>query len=269
MKSLIKLSALVLLVNLSILDITAQTMEMSHVPDSITSLQLDYSRLLVPDSDQSLLSGNYLLKFKHAHGKKLNFLAEINFSNLKEGEFDSESGIGNIYLGSQIKLNSKANRLSSINVGVFLPTADDEVSFGVFNNFWDVPRYLPDVLALRASYASFSFLESGLRISYELGLDLSIPTNDNNFDESELFGRYGISLLYNISENFFVNSEILGYAILSEDDGFDDNSYHTYALGLGYDWGGFRLAISYKNFFDEFPSDEIDGILGIQLVKNL
>ena len=242
----------------------AQNIEMGLVPDSTSTFQLDYTKLLISDSDQSLISGNYLVRYKHVMNSKINFLGEANFNHFKQDSGDAANGIGNIYLGMQLKLNTKASVASSINAGVFLPTASQDAANGIFNNFYDVARYLDDTFGIQAGYTHYQYFEGGLRIGFELASLITIPTTDN-LNDTELLGKYGASIQYSTDSGFYILSELLGILAITEDGSFDENSFHTYALGLGYEWDKLSVGVSYKNYFDDLFSDSFNGIFGVQL----
>ena len=59
---------------------------------------------------------------------------------------------------------------------------------------------------------------------------------------SELFARWGLSLMYTTNSGFYIQSELLGVANITTDDGesFSDASFLNYIIGIGmlklYSW---------------------------------
>ena len=240
----------------------SQTLEIATVPDSVSTFGFDYSRLLVSDSDQSILSGNYGLSYKHVLNDKINLLTEVNFIHSDFGFGGSSNDLGNILLGVQVKTHKKEDVRSALNLGLYVPTATRQAVNGLINNFFGFPKYVDDALSLHVGYNVFHFLDSGFRIGYQLGTDVLIPTGDG-FDEVEALGKYGFSLMYQTDGGFYSQLELLGVAIITEDDSFDDNTLHTYSLGLGYNWDKVGAGLYYRNYFDEM-GDQFNGIFGLQ-----
>ena len=244
--------------------ISAQTLEMTMVPDTNSVLEYDYTRLLIADSGQGILSGNSNLQYKHFHNPSLNFVGEISIAHFNNEYDGTTGGISNLFLGVQLRRDHKANRFSSINLGVYLPTASEDSQQALFNNFFDYAKFIYKSVSFSAGYTTFKYNASGLRIGFELGAYVNIPTGDGIRDP-EVFGKYGFSLLYEASPKVYLQTELLGTAILSEDGGFNDNSFHSYAFGIGYQWPKISAGLYYRNYFDEFFSDDFDGILGVKL----
>lgn len=242
----------------------AQNIEMGLEPDDQSSFQLDYTRLLHENSDLSIVSGNYLLRYKNVVNERINLVAEGVFNHFSSNG-NSETSIGNIYLGTQFKFNSDPDKNASLNLGVFIPIADEEAASGLFSNFYDFGRYLDKNMAVQAGFTRYQHFEGGLRLGFELASLLAIPTN-GDFQDPEVYAKYGLSLMYKAEAGFFVISEILGVGVITEDSGsFDDRTDHTYAFGAGFDASAVSVAFSYKNFIDDMGFFDLDGVLGIQL----
>ena len=266
MKNLSKLFIALFFVAGSLNNSSAQTIEMGMVPDSSSALQFNYNRFLISDSDLSAFSGNYDFRYRHALNSKFNLLAELNFSHYDNSFAEADNALGNLFLGAQYKLSQKANKQSSVNFGLYIPTAGEEAVINAFTNIYDIPKYYQDVLTIHGSYSSFFYFDSGFRVGIQLGSDLSIPTEDDA--EAELFAKYGLSVMYTTEINLYFQSEFLGYAIITEDDGFGDNSFHSYSFAAGHDFGSIRLAAAYKNYFDDLFIGDFNGVFGLQLMKD-
>lgn len=68
--------------------------------------------------------------------------------------------------------------------------------------------------------------------------------------------------------SLFLMSELLGYAIFTEPESFDENSLHSYSGGLGYRFGRFVPRCYYKHYFDD-EFDGYEGIIGLALYVEL
>jgi len=233
------------------------------VPDSISSLELDFTRLLISDFDQSLLSGNFNLQYKHVLDDKFNLIGELAFTNFNESGIDADRGLSNLFLGIQYKTSKKDHVKSALNVGVYIPTASEEAQNGGITNLFDFPKYQYKATDIYVGYSYYYHYSDGLRLGFDIGSDVSIPIGDNNGD-TELFGRYGFSILYQTTSGLYLQSELLGITIITEDNGFDENSFHTYSFGLGYNGNKAGAGIYYRNYFDELFDDDFNGIFGLE-----
>ena len=173
--------------------LSSQTMEMSMVPDSISALELDFTRALIDGSDQSLLSGNFNLQYKHIINEKLNFIGELTYVNFRFGG-GSADGISNIYAGIQYKTSSCENTYSALNAGIYLPTSSEEAQSGAFNNLFDLTKYLHETTGIHVGYNQFINYSNGFRLGFEFGSDLVIPIGDNDMD-MEILGKWTHKLL--------------------------------------------------------------------------
>jgi len=245
------------------------TFDMQTLPDSVSSLDFGFRKLLFDENqvDQSALSGTYLLRYKHVFGDKFNGIASMNYNDFAVDGFES-NGIGNIYLGAQYKLTSNNDRASSLDFGLYLPTANEEAVIGAYSNITDFNAYFDIDFGLSASYRAFSNTANGLRYSYEVGINYFKSDQSFGADDSELYANYGLSLGYNFSE-WYVNLEALGILILTEDDGFGDNSVHSLAGGFGYTGGRVIPSVFYKLYIDDDISELVNGVIGLNLMYRI
>jgi hypothetical protein len=79
MKNQSVFSLVVLFLFLLIRPASSQTIEFSMVPNSISTLEFDHTRLLESDSDQSIISGLFNLQYKHVLNNKFNIIGETSF----------------------------------------------------------------------------------------------------------------------------------------------------------------------------------------------
>ena len=243
----------------------SQTIEFSMVPDSISSIEIDHTRILISDLDQSIISGNFNLQYKQVLNDKFNLIGEASFLHLKTKNLAGDNGISNIYLGFQYKTSKNDHINSALNVGIHLPTASEEIQFGSLFNLFDLPKFVYKSTDIYVGYNTFINYSNGFRLGFEFGSDLLIPIEENNGD-TELFGKYGISLMYQTTSGVYFQSELLGVAnITNEGEGFDDSTLHTYAIGAGYNGGKVGAGLYYRNYFDDILfGDDFKGILGLE-----
>lgn len=246
----------------------AQNFEMQMRPDSVSGLDFQFRKFLFEEEGGDFFSGNFDLRYRHVLNNKINIIASLAYSRFGTDDpfsFDASS-ISNTYLGVQIKNSHKANNMSSIDVGIYLPTSDEDGSIGTLANIYEISRYVDDATTIGASYKSYYSYSDGFSFGYELGPDFIFASNDF-MDDIEIVMRYGLNLAYSFSD-VFIQSEILGIGILTEDDSFGDNTVHSYSIGLGFHAGQFIPRIYYKNFIDEDIGEGLDGILGIGVQYN-
>ena len=136
-----------------------------------------------------------------------------------------------------------------------------------FTNFYELQKYLPDVLTLYGNYAFRSSKPGGAIFGFEIGPNFLIPTEDGG--DSELFLHYGLTAGFQMTQ-LAIFAELAGIAIITEDvDDFGDRLSHVIAFGA--QWTGSRLrpGVFYKLYLDEDLSDSVDGVLGIKLDVSL
>ena len=99
----------------------SQTIELSLVPDSVSTFEIDYIRTLYSGADQSNFSGLYNFQSKHILSHKLNLITKLGFSHFKDSFQSDDNDISNLYLGLQYKTSKSENINSALNVGVYAP----------------------------------------------------------------------------------------------------------------------------------------------------
>ena len=249
--------------------VSGQTIEMSMVPDSVSTFKLDYSQLLEND-DLGIFSGNYSLEINKAINKKIGVLAEIPILSFNYKTSTNKLSVGNLFLGIQLKTSNIDKIKSAFNVGIYLPTTIDLslysvwYEYGLRTNIFEFPKYLEKTTTIHVGGNSFYFLSNRLRIGFELGSNLMISNSGNNA-ERDLLAKYGLSLMYPKDKGISVQLELLGVAILTQEGNFGEKTIHTYALGLGYNWDRVGIGVYYRNYFDNINIDGFKGIFGTQL----
>jgi len=251
--------------------ISAQNFLFQTMPKNKSQLGLRFMRPNFEwDTDLSLLSGTYDLYFNIPVGPRINLIGSLPFTTFSAKDEDSESGIGNIYVGIQTKPISESGNNSNISAGIFLPTATDEFApmfLGLYSNYYEIQKYFSDMLTVYGNY-SFSMNHSrGAIFGLEIGPNLFIPTKDDG--DVELFAHYGIFGGFKLTSVMF-SVELEGLAIISEDmEEFEDRFVHSLAFGAQWIGSNIRPGIFYEIYLKEDFRDVVDGVLGIKVDVSL
>ncbi|MCU0644172.1 MAG: transporter [bacterium] len=267
----IKIAIAVLFMGLLFGSLSAQNFLFQPLPKNTSELGLRFMRPNFERGDDlSLLSGTYDFYLNIPMNREFNIFASLPFSTFSAEDEDSESGIGNIYIGFQTKPSSGLGSKASLSFGVFLPTATDEMSpaiLGAYSNYYELQKYVPDMLTVYGNYSFLSNQSRGAIFGVELGPNLFIPTKEGG--QVELFAHYGISGGFKLNK-IMLSAELTGLAIISEDiDDFADRFIHSLAFGAQWTGGTIRPTIFYQIYLDEEYRDFIDGVLGIKFDVSL
>ncbi len=116
----------------------AQTYLLQDIPKDKTQLSLLFMRPIIKDSDLSPLSGIYDLSFNVPLKNKWNINGSLPYITSKYEDYESESGMGSIYIGTQKSLKLDEKQHSIVSFGLYLPTADEDAAWvGVLSNVED------------------------------------------------------------------------------------------------------------------------------------
>ncbi len=264
--------SLIGLLSLFVLNIvSAQTFNLQSLPTERSQFGLRFLHPSIKsDMDVSTFSGLYEFSINIPINDKLNFVSIIPYISAKfeidsdyySYEFD-ESGAGNIFIGLQTNKEIGDDKRSVVSFGLFLPTADEDVSlFGIYSDYCSFPKYFPDALSLYFNYAYHNIKQNGLRFGMELGPTILIPTKDTGMD-TEIYLHYGISTGFK-AKQFLLNLELLGLAILTEDiDKLEDRFVHSINFGSAWIMGNVVPKVYYKLYLKEDISDIVDSVFGV------
>lgn len=254
----------------------AESFILEDSPGNKTKLSL---RFLHPDfkepGDLTFFSGVYDFSVRIPLGDKLNIVGTLPFSTMRAGG-ESESGIGNIYMGIQYSLKSTAETKAHVSLGVFLPTVPkDKPSIGimgVFSNYCQFPKYLPEIVTIYGNAAYHRILSKGFMFGLEVGPYVIISTSSDYEgdielydDETELFLHYGISCGF-LAKYVALTAEFGGVMIVSEDaDDFSDRVFNVLTIGAQWNRGSIRPCIFYKFYLEKYMRESMNGVLGIKV----
>ena len=124
----------------------------------------------------------------------LNFVGSVPFGYFS-GEGESESGIGNIYVGIQSRNQIEDNTGLCFSLGFFLPTTsenDDMVNFlSIFTNCYETHKYFPNTLTF---YGNFTYNKKsakgilfGLDVRY---LSIRLEVDEEKKRRSEFYRKF-------------------------------------------------------------------------------
>ena len=232
------------------------------------------------DDITSTLTGVYQLYCNIPISSKFNLIGTvpfINFSYQQDYYFYnqnyhidySENGVGNIFIGMQTRPELNDGRGSVISFGVFLPTADEDVSFVcAFVNYYNILKYIPNYLGLYFNFAHYKSVGQGFNYGIEVGPNILIPTEGKN-DEIELFLHYAAGAGFR-SNIFELNAEFLGIGIVTDDEeDLNERLIHQLSFGALLHFEYITPKLFYRLYVNEHMEKMIDGVLGIGVVVEL
>ena len=136
----------IIFIGLLFTSLSAQKLLFQTIPKEKPQLGLKFLRPNFKQNffwgnDMSILSGSYDFYFNIPVSPKFNLVGSLPFTTFSAKDEDSESGIGNIYVGIQSKHLSKSGNNSSLSLGIFLPTATDDffpMFLGLYSNYYEI-----------------------------------------------------------------------------------------------------------------------------------
>lgn len=256
------------LLALSSQSLPAQTFLLQTPPEEKANVGLRFMRPnFKRDSGLSNESGTYDLYVNVPVSAKLNLVGSLPFTNIVTTE-ESESDIGNIYIGMQTRSSSASPHRTNVSAGAFLPTAPDD-RFSIFflsllTNYYELQRSFPNTLTLYGNFAYRYQQNNGAMLGLELGPQFLIPTKGDGGD-AEILAHYGLRGGFQAS-HVAVFAELLGLAFLSEEfEDFGDRFTHAVALGAQLTGLSVRPGIFYQIYLAEDLNEDIDGVLGVKV----
>ncbi len=249
--------------------ISAQSFILENPSTDKTSFGFRYLRPFFEGSSElSFLSGVYDFSVSIPVGSKMNIVGSIPFVTMGGELTETESGIGNIYIGVQHRMKSTVGKGMTLSFGAFLPTTSEDkqwaAMFGILTNYVELQKYFPNLLIIHGNVAYRFSQSNGLMYGLEIGPYLMIPTKGEG-SEMELFLHYGLSCGYRMKD-FVLRAEFAGIGIITEKDiDFSDRFFHALTFGVLWYHGSIRPGIFYKLYLNKDLSDSVSGVLGIKL----
>jgi len=272
---------LVLLLICSFTSGLSQTLNLQFIPSDKHQFELLINKPFQSDIfEHSTFSGTYDLLFNIPISKKLNLVGDLPFiytdyeAKFRIDGFNynynfDKSGLGNIFIGLQLKPEELKNRMSFVTVGLNLPTANEDAAFsGIFYNYYKFEKYLSKTLGLYFNYAYHKIRNQGFYYGLEFGPNILVPTGDSRAN-TEILVHYGLSLGVQ-SKKIILNAELTGIGIVTAStDNFSDRLVNMLSFGSQWDGNFIIPKIFYKIYLKEELSDMIDGVLGIGVAVNI
>jgi Putative MetA-pathway of phenol degradation len=247
--------------------LSAQGFQMEGPPADKTTLALRFIHPDVEDADGlSIFTGLYQLSIRVPVNKKLNLVARAPFGVMKSDNFNSESGIGDIYAGLQYKLKDSKKNKTGVSLGIYLPTASKEKPLalfaGMFSQYSRFFQFLPEIVTISMNVTHYRFQEKGLFFGVELGPDVILPKEEYYSDQVELFVHYGLTVGYRFNR-LEMKAEFVGFGIITEDvDDFGDRFIDEFILGLKWTGGRIHPGFFYKFNLDKWLRESVRGAFG-------
>ncbi len=248
----------------------AQFVDMSPVPDSVGFAGLKYSHASFKDTGfgegPSGASGVYKIYGAFPMKEDWSFYAEIPVIIAKmDGE--SESGLGNIYLGFQKIINRE--RTTNLSLGVYLPTIGSErylkQSIGITADTYGTVQYAEGVTA-RFTVAHNSINERSALWGIEAGPDIFIGTFEGG--GAELMLHYAAKGGYHFG-GFAAWAELNGLMAVTGGGNISDRTIHKLVFGGQLMRSKFRPGIFYGLPLNQLQREIVSGILQVKLEFSL
>ncbi|MBU1099349.1 MAG: hypothetical protein KKA84_03010 [Bacteroidetes bacterium] len=255
--------------------ITAQTFNMQSIPTDNLELGFGFNKAFYSGGPEfSTFSGSYDFSVNIPLSNSLNLSGNIplivtkyDFGYQGNNKYD-KNGLGNIYIGLQTKPDSSGVKKSFFSFGVFLPTADEQVSFnGLYNDYYHLLKFVPNIVGLYGNYSLHHIGEEGFIYGLEAGPNIFIPTEGNG--DTEIFVHYGFTAGYKLSK-VSLKAEFIGFAIITEDaDNLSDRMINMFNLGLHYQGSVVSPSLFYKLYLKDALNNNIDGVLGLGVTVSI
>lgn len=241
------------------------------VPHSDRAVYLEILKPSFDDGDDFTFTTSALfLSGRFAVGDNMVLVGEVPFANagVDVEDFDeSESAVGNIYLGAEFR-GTDSPVFGEL--GVRLPLTKDPDYFGeVFWYMDSVDRweaFLNDIASVHAAFNYQYKAPSGLGIRGRVAPVLWIDTGEGPIaDDVEFFALYSAQAWFEAA-NVAVGGGFSGRALLSEGDlDFGERTWHQFVLagsfGLGRWWPGVQIRLP----LDEDLTNVLDVVFGLSL----
>jgi hypothetical protein len=254
--------------------VSAQSFLLQEPATDKPRISFRFSHLFFERGHLSFPSGVYDLSVSVPVNRKLSFICAAPFSVVTDTNWDeSENSFGNISVGLQYRLKSKQGEVTGITGGVIIPTASSDkegsLLIGMFTNMLEFPKFSPRVLTIYGNFAHHFIKPTGWIFDVEIGPRILIPTEDDEFNDTQVFINYGLAGGYRLKK-IDLKAELAGMVIVTGHAvDIGDRFYHIAALGAQWNQGRIRPGVYYALYLKKEMSDFISGVIGIKLEIDL
>ena len=244
---------------------------LSPMADDHTQIRLTFgSPSFDTRTEYSLFTGIYNFYACTPLSEGLNFAVNVPIAGYSweyESYGDSETGIGNISLALLGNNDAGEDSRLAYGGGIYLPSASQDIAYmGVVSNYYRISDYLYDATIIYGQLGYEKKFPNNLFLGFEILPNYAIANGDR--EDSEFYLQYGGAVGVR-SEKVGFTVELGGIRILTGDYDEEDRSTHQMNMGVSYNFGITSAGLSYMFYFDDEIKDNVDGVLGIQLVFNL
>lgn len=199
---------------------------------------------------------------------------DLPVSHVSAGDGNlSETDIGNPYVG--VGFMNSENEIF-FDIGIRLPFAPDlsvsnpNASVGLFTGLlvenYNIGKYAPETFSISSQVKYRYQNSSGLIVKVGGGPDVIFPPDDA---DTEFFLNYHAQLLYG-QNDLRIGAGFTGLLLVSESDlSFGERTIHELGIISAYDFGNVEAGAYLRVPLDEDISDQLNFILGMNLLVAL
>ena len=244
--------------------LSAQSIHFNYGQDNF--LRLELNRPVFSDNfgDVGFFSFASYLNGEFKVGQKGKISFELPYSRSSIEFFGSESNLGNIAIGYQLRNQVNHNYLQ---FNLRLPTGGDDAFTSLLLLIGDITERFtasdPDLVSIESSYNLESKTNQGLYYRFRPGLQLIIPTEDNV--DTELLLNLNIIGGYR-TDAIDINAGFTTTSLITEaDPDFDDRVIRQFSTNFTYTAGAFKPGLLFRIPLGDLVSDVYDLSIGVHL----
>lgn len=251
--------------------LTAQSIWLSD--NDGKGISLEGSKPSLDMDGYSFSTGAFFLGFRFPIGKSL-LIAELPYVHAAyhyESPYfswkESESGIGNPYIGLRTKISDSS---TFAEVGFRLPVASEDKwlanMIGIYSNLDRQEAFVPNQLPITAMLNYRKKSDSGLIFRLRGGPLLWINTDKSDYDDPvELLMKYSAQIGYE-SGPVRLLSGFVGRMIVTEGDlDLSERTIHQLGLSASVGFGNVRPGVVILLPLNEVISDDMSYVLGVNV----
>jgi hypothetical protein len=214
------------------------------------------------------MSGTYTLYSAIPISPKWSLYAELPFIAYMD-EYQSETGLGNIFLTVRAALNEK--KTSQISLGMFLPTISESnyslAGMGLFSNYYRISQFT-QAYTIYGNYSSITSLEKDWILGVEIGPEVVIPKEEDY--DTEIWFHFSLLAGYRIDKlSLWAEfNDIIFASQLDAEIDFNDRNINQIVFCGQYNFGVIRPALCYMLPLKDELNDIQTGAIGFKVDFN-